>query len=82
MYLSGYINSELEIKKFCSGFGLDHDLRMLVKTASCLGEPLQRMKRVIDLEKLAAKVGLILFCKAHSQLELCKNATLNNFYAL
>ncbi|GFO49630.1 exonuclease mut-7 homolog isoform x1 [Plakobranchus ocellatus] len=38
------------------GFGLDHDLRMLVKTSPSVEDPLRHMTRVIDLEKLAAKV--------------------------
>lgn len=54
--------TELAESVFCHrdvlkiGFGLDHDLRMLGKTSWFFAEALQRMVRVVDLEKLAAKV--------------------------
>uniref|UniRef100_A0A2C9JMJ3 3'-5' exonuclease domain-containing protein n=1 Tax=Biomphalaria glabrata TaxID=6526 RepID=A0A2C9JMJ3_BIOGL len=38
------------------GYGLDTDLRMLVKTLPCLKEPLSKMVRVIELEKFAKTV--------------------------
>ncbi|XP_022325820.2 exonuclease mut-7 homolog isoform X3 [Crassostrea virginica] len=38
------------------GYGFDSDLKMLVSTYPFLKEPLMRIKRTIDLEKLAAKV--------------------------
>ncbi|CAL1536700.1 unnamed protein product [Lymnaea stagnalis] len=38
------------------GYGLDTDLRMLYKTLPCLKEPLMKMVRVVDIEKLAKKV--------------------------
>ncbi|KAK3087840.1 hypothetical protein FSP39_011359 [Pinctada imbricata] len=38
------------------GYGLDSDLKMLVKTLSCLKESLLGMCRTVDLEKLAQKV--------------------------
>ncbi len=58
-----------------TGYGLDGDLQMLIKTVPVLREPLKRMKRMIDLHLIFSAVSMLPFKYIHvpdfNHFEVC-----------